>query len=100
MTAAEAQKHTEKIAEEGKRVGVTGDPNFSSIMISGKYKAAVIADKLSLDKATFSKLNPYFDKQISTGVSYYLTLPVEKIQSFHQNKNAILEASIQAMMKI
>jgi membrane-bound lytic murein transglycosylase D len=69
-----------------------------TIEISGKYSSKIIAKNLGIDIATFNNLNPNFDRMISMGKSYKMTLPVEKMVLFGNSKNAILEECINAYL--
>jgi membrane-bound lytic murein transglycosylase D len=67
--------------------------------ISGKYKAAIIAKALGMTTEDFELLNPNLDKVLSLGISFDLRLPSEKMALFTANKYAILEQSVQSILK-
>jgi membrane-bound lytic murein transglycosylase D len=99
MTASEILDHDlNKVVADGKRSVSTNDPHFGSVEISGKYKASIVAKVVGIDFSSFSKLNPNFDKLIGMGQNYNLTLPVEKMIVFGNNKNTILNESIKAYL--
>lgn len=66
--------------------------------ITGKFNSVVIAKNIAIDWADFNRLNPGFDKAMSTGKSYNLTLPEEKMNVFLAQKNTILSESVQALL--
>ncbi len=70
----------------------------SSIIISGKYIAAVIAKNIAMEESLFEKYNPKFDKNISTQDSVTLFLPKEKMEMFLSKKYEILKECIQIMI--
>jgi len=99
MTASEIKEQEKAVSSANRKTGEASlDPNFKSVQISGKYRASVIAKLLGIEKEVFIKLNPYFDKIISSGKAYNLTLPIEKVTAFEANKNEILSQSVEAML--
>lgn len=98
MTASEITEQSEKTIAENKKAGSVPDPNYSSVQVSGKFKASVVAKITGVELTMFNKLNPNFDKIIATGKSYNLTLPVNKITVFAENKNVILDESLHAII--
>jgi membrane-bound lytic murein transglycosylase D len=76
----------------------TNTPAFETLSISGKYNSLVIAQHIQMDIASFNRLNPRFDKQLSTTGSYELKLPADKLLLFQANKPQILEQSIRLML--
>lgn len=71
---------------------------YEQIQISGRYNAAVIAQNLSIDAATFNKLNPGLDNTLAATGSYTLTLPADKALSFQAAKPQILEQSLRFLL--
>jgi membrane-bound lytic murein transglycosylase D len=101
MTAAEVQDFDmNSIAIKAKQLSVSDEEktNTGAIEISGKYNSAIIAKNVGVDVSTFNKLNPNFDKLISTGNTYTMRLPVDKILLFGNKKNNILAESIQFLL--
>lgn len=98
MTASEIKEQEKAIAAANKKAGETIDPNFKSVAISGKYKGSVVAQLLGIEKELFNKLNPLFDKIISSGKTYNLTLPIEKVTAFEAKKAEILNQSVEALL--
>ncbi|TCZ73653.1 lytic transglycosylase domain-containing protein [Flaviaesturariibacter aridisoli] len=92
MTRNERADYAVQVSEP---VAVAG---VQSTVVSGKYNALVIAQNLGLDAATFNKLNPAFDKQLSEKGSYELRLPADKMQAFAEARNQILEQSVKALL--
>jgi membrane-bound lytic murein transglycosylase D len=66
--------------------------------ISGKYNASIIAKNLQIDIAEFNKINPGFDMTMSSGDSFDLRLPAEKMDLFVANKYAILNECVEALL--
>jgi membrane-bound lytic murein transglycosylase D len=71
--------------------------NTQAISLRGKYNSGVIVKSLSMDIAEFNRLNPAFDHHVSTN-EYRLRLPNEKMDLFNQNKDQILNESVQYML--
>ena len=69
------------------------------VEVMGKFKSSVIAKVLSIDEKLFGRMNPNFDKIIGTGQLYKMILPREKMALFADNKNVILNESIQLILK-
>lgn len=66
--------------------------------ISGRYNAGVIAKHLDMDVATFSKLNPSFDKLVASNASYEIRLPADKMDLFMAKKSTILGESVELLL--
>ena len=71
----------------------------TTMEVSGKYTASVIANAIGMDFNKFNKLNPDFDKLLAMGNNYFLRLPADKMTTFLNQKNRILQESIQARLK-
>ena len=72
--------------------------NSRTIAVSGKYHSSVIARYTLLDKATFARYNPDFDKIMAgDNNSYDLKLPADKMDLFIANKYEILKESVQLL---
>jgi len=69
------------------------------ISISGKYKAAIIAKGVGITIDDFNRLNPNLDRVLSSGDSFDLRLPSDKMTLFVTNKYAILNESVQSILK-
>jgi membrane-bound lytic murein transglycosylase D len=67
-------------------------------VISGKYNSMVIAKNIGMDLITFSRMNPDFDKRITTNGNYELRLPSDKIDLFNSRRNQILDESVQLLI--
>ncbi|MGH2643204.1 MAG: lytic transglycosylase domain-containing protein [Chitinophagaceae bacterium] len=74
--------------------------NLAVFQISGKYSLPVIAKFLSMSITELNRLNPGFDKLLS-GLSgtYDLHLPPNKMVVFKENRNAILNESVELLME-
>ena len=70
-----------------------------SISISGKYKASIIANHLTMDNSRFNALNPGLDNSLSAGADYLLRLPHDKMLLFIADKYIILNECIQSLLK-
>jgi membrane-bound lytic murein transglycosylase D len=74
------------------------DPSYTVLNISGKYSAAAIAEQIGMDITDFNRLNPSFDRQLSSNGKYDLRLTTEKMNFFQANKNQILDQSIRQIL--
>jgi membrane-bound lytic murein transglycosylase D len=74
------------------------DPSIPLVTVSGKFYSYAITQNLKMNQTEFNKLNPNFDKQISSNGSYQLRLPSDKMETFKTNKNMILEQSVRMML--
>jgi membrane-bound lytic murein transglycosylase D len=68
--------------------------NSSSERIIGKYHSSVIIRTLGIDNQLFNRLNPDFDKTISSSSEYDLRLPNDKMDIFKTKRNDILNESV------
>jgi membrane-bound lytic murein transglycosylase D len=98
MTAAELQNFHSKEAATTKPSTDEENPGTTTMEISGKYSARVLAKNLGIELSLFSKLNPSFDKRILSGDTYIMRLPSDKIAVFNSNKNNILSESVQLLL--
>ncbi len=97
MTASEILDFDQNAAQANKSQSAEDEGN-RIIEVTGKYRSTIIARKLGIDLLVFNRLNPNFDKKVATGQSYNMRLPADKIILFGENKNAILNESIQLML--
>lgn len=67
------------------------------ILITGRYKLAILAKMLELDLKKLQLMNPDMDKVLATGKSYELKLPKGMLEKFEARKNEILQASLSAL---
>jgi membrane-bound lytic murein transglycosylase D len=74
------------------------DPNTAILNISGKYNSTAIVQNIQMNIVDFNKLNPDFDKQLSSNGTYNLRLPNDKMLVFQANKQQILDQSIQILL--
>ncbi|MDB5245770.1 MAG: Membrane-bound lytic murein transglycosylase [Segetibacter sp.] len=96
MTASEISNFDQ--TKEYESLTTLNGVNIGTIEIAGKYKSSIIAKNLNIDLATFTKLNPNFDRFVSTGNSYHLRLPEDKLPLFSKNRHEILEQCIQSFL--
>lgn len=74
--------------------------NLVVYRISGKYSLPVIAKYVSMDLNQLNRLNPGFDKMMSSASnSYDLKLPADKMALFKQKSNVILNESVELLME-
>lgn len=100
MTAAEVLDYDLSVALAAKNLSKASTAGRQVLEVSGKYKSSVIAKILGLDLSAFNKFNPNFDKLIAAGQSYKMSLPVEKMEVFKQNRDVILNESLQMLLAI
>jgi membrane-bound lytic murein transglycosylase D len=74
------------------------DPNMAIMNVSGKYNSTAIIQNVQMSLSDFNKLNPDFDRQLSSNGSYNLRLPSDKMLAFQANKQQILDQSIQILL--
>lgn len=74
--------------------------NNVTTTISGRYNAAILAKYIDYPLEQVVRLNPMMEKILSTGKSFQLTLPKDRLEIFEAHKNEILQASIQYLYKI
>ena len=70
-----------------------------STEVSGRYNAEVIAKNLSMIQSDFDHYNPGFNNVLSTGASYKLQLPSEKMEQFKAKKFEILNESVTQLLQ-
>ena len=68
-------------------------------LITGKFIASIISQRLLMDTKTFERYNPNFDQTLSNAGQYALRLPVAKMELFKSTKYEILNACIQFLME-
>jgi membrane-bound lytic murein transglycosylase D len=101
MTAAEVEELRSSIAKQSKQkptVEDVADNSNRSFELSGRYNSAVIAKNLTMDISHFNKLNPNFDKVVSSGNTYKMKLPAEKMKIFDDKKFQILNESVMFLL--
>lgn len=72
--------------------------NTEVLNISGRYNSAIIAKNLSMDITEFNRLNPAFDMVMSSGDTFDLRLPSEKMDLFVANKYPILNECVHLLL--
>lgn len=79
---------------------VINTADLATVRISGKYSLPVIAKYVSMDINQLNRLNPGFDKMMSSASNAYeLKLPATKMTIFKQKNNAILNESVELLME-
>ncbi len=72
--------------------------NTEVLNISGKYNSAIIAKNLAMDITEFNRLNPAFDMVMSSGDTFDLRLPSDKMDLFVANKYPILNECVHLLL--
>ncbi|MEO5908089.1 MAG: lytic transglycosylase domain-containing protein [Ginsengibacter sp.] len=72
--------------------------DVDSTEVSGRYIAEIIAKNLSMEMTDFNRYNPNFNNTLSTGASYNLQLPNNKMKAFFEKKYDILNQSVQQLL--
>lgn len=67
--------------------------------ITGRFHSSVILRHLELDKSTFDRYNPGFDKRIALDGKYELRLPTLQMNRFVEKRYEILEESIRFILQ-
>ncbi len=75
------------------------DPNIAVEPIVGKFSSVVMAKNLAIDLIYFNQLNPNFDAVLAGNAIFNLRLPKDKMQAFNANRYAILNESVQLLMR-
>lgn len=70
-----------------------------STQVSGRYNAEVIAKNVSMTQSDFDHYNPGFNNVLSTGSTYKLQLPSEKMEEFKSKKLEILNESVEQLLQ-
>lgn len=74
------------------------DSTSDTITLSGRYVAAIIAKNLGIEMNDFNHYNPGFDNMLTTGATYELRLPNEKMDLFIANKYLILNECVEQLL--
>jgi membrane-bound lytic murein transglycosylase D len=90
------RKETEDLAQAA--VQGAADENTGVVTVTGRYNSIAILQYLQMDLASFNRLNPNFDRQLSANGSYALRLPNDKISLFQSGKPQILEQSVRMIL--
>lgn len=95
LTKMEAQN---MISQASVKIEEMPDTKLQSI--SGRYNSSIILKHLAMESAVFNKINPNFDKLISTNGKYELRLPADKMDLFLTRKTDILNESVQLLITL
>lgn len=79
-------------------VVIAQDLSTPSVDVTGKFYSYAIVQMLKMNLSEFNKMNPNFDQQLASTGKYKMRLPADKLVSFNDNKNAILDQSIRLML--
>ncbi len=74
------------------------EENVDSTQVSGRYIAEIIAKNVDMDIADFNHYNPNFNNTLSTGATYNLQLPVNKMKEFLDKRYEILNQSVAQLL--
>jgi membrane-bound lytic murein transglycosylase D len=74
------------------------DPNAPVQSVSGRYNSVAITQSIGMDITEFNRMNPNFDRQLSSNGSYDLRLPSDKMSQFQTNRHQILEQSLRLIL--
>src|SRR6185312_4977390 len=72
--------------------------DVDSTQVSGRYIAEIMAKNLNMDLADFNRYNPNFNNILSTGATYNLQLPADKMKDFFDKKFDILNQSVAQLL--
>ena len=70
-----------------------------ALEVAGRYNAEIIAKNISMSQEDFDHYNPGFNHVLSTGSSYKLQLPSEKMEIFKSKKFEILNESVTQLLQ-
>lgn len=87
-------------AKSKKENSILLQTDFREIIVSGRFRISVIAAYLKVDEKALNAINPKFDQTVSSGKSFPLKLPKDKLEIFEAHKNDILQASLQSLYSI
>jgi len=95
----EGQTFNSKTAESKNKLTDQEIENSVVELITGKFIASILSQRLVMDTKTFERYNPNFDQTLSNAGQYALRLPVGKMELFKSTKYEILNACIQFLME-
>lgn len=73
--------------------------DLSVLNISGKYNVQVITQALEMEVAAFNLYNPNFENEVASQ-GYNMRLPQDKMKTFKEKRQDILNDSIEMLLKI
>lgn len=71
---------------------------IDSIVLNGRYSAAVVCSYLQINEQEFNRLNPNFEQTLSQGKKYLTKIYKEKVSIFFDKKYIILQESINKLL--
>jgi membrane-bound lytic murein transglycosylase D len=95
----EGQTFNSKATESKNKLTDEEIENSTVELISGKFIASILSQRLVMDTKTFERYNPNFDQTLSNAGQYALRLPFAKMELFKSSKYEILNACIQFLME-
>ena len=72
--------------------------DIAELPVSGRYKSAIVARNIEMELAEFDHYNPRFDNLLSSGATYKMQLPKDKMALFVANKYLILNQCVQQLL--
>lgn len=79
---------------------VSEKADVAETQVSGRYKAAIIAKNIQMDRKDFDHYNPGFDHALASGADYSLKLPNDKMTLFIANKYLILNECVEQLLDV
>lgn len=95
----EGQSFNSKAEESKNKLTNSEIENSVVELITGKFIASILSQRLAMDTKTFDRYNPNFDQTLSNAGQYALRLPVGKMELFKSTKYEILNACVQFLME-
>lgn len=80
------------------KIDTTGYNSIDSIVVSGRYNAAVVCKYLQIQEIEFNNFNPNFNKQLSAGNKYVMKIAKKNVPIFYSNKYQILQESFKKLL--
>lgn len=72
--------------------------DLTTLNISGRYAANVVAKVVGIDLEEFNLLNPNMNNILSTGEDFELRLPKDNMEIFVAQRNEILNKSVESLL--
>ncbi|MCO5284795.1 MAG: lytic transglycosylase domain-containing protein [Chitinophagaceae bacterium] len=71
---------------------------LDTVVISGRYSPQIIIAATGVDSALFCKINPRMDEVLASGDEYEMLLPAEKVSTFKNKQDEILNNSLNNLL--
>jgi len=89
---------TKEETDLAKTASANVDPTTAVLNVTGRYNSLAISQAIQMDLVEFNRLNPNFDRLLSSNGHYELRLPNDKMMVFQANKPEILEESLRLIL--